>query len=407
MGIAGSVAESRPTTPLVVRKRQCSCTTAASVNRSRLKRSQSCARSLSRAGLWAHPRRPIIVGGERMSARIKETVWAAELASPPSKDQQKRLQTFSATYCPLLERTKVLKIVQSRIMSRRIFSPISIALLFVAISLRAAPTPTPTPKKSFFSNFKPRANPSATVGRTGAAVGRNSHLGVDRSALSPTPKPSPNAKPKSSTSTRKSPVASEKPIKTTKSPTPSSTATPRSTLSPPKEISPEMSSSPAESVSAAPTSAPSPTATSTPKPSPPPLAAETPTPTASPAVSRPTKIELTLTKFQPPRGSPGDRDYQSAQLSYRINVPNRMEYPAINFTVETSGGKLFERVFQLPSGSAFVEPDDRTEHTVALDPAPRTDWADAYGKTERAKFTWSIEGQTSGSTENSVKKSWP
>jgi hypothetical protein len=124
-------------------------------------------------------------------------------------------------------------------------------------------------------------------------------------------------------------------------------------------------------------------------------------------VSRPTKVELTLTKFQPPHGSPGDRDYRSAQLSYRISVPNRMEYPTINFTVETSSGKLFERVFQLPSGSAFVEPDDNTEHTVALDPVSRGDWADAYGKTERATFTWSIEGQSSGSTEKPVKKPWP
>jgi hypothetical protein len=124
-------------------------------------------------------------------------------------------------------------------------------------------------------------------------------------------------------------------------------------------------------------------------------------------VARPTKIELTLTKFQPPHGSPGDRDYRSAQLSYRISVPNRMEYPTINFAVETPSGKLFERVFQLPSGTDFVEPDDNTEHTVALDPVPRDDWREAYDKADRGTFSWSIEGQSSGSTEKSVKKSWP
>ncbi len=84
-----------------------------------------------------------------------------------------------------------------------------------------------------------------------------------------------------------------------------------------------------------------------------------------------------------------------------------MEYPTINFTVETPSGKLFERVFQLPSGSAPLEPDDNTEHRVALDPVARDDWANAYAKTDRAMFTWSIEGQSSGKIEKPVKKPWP
>ena len=84
-----------------------------------------------------------------------------------------------------------------------------------------------------------------------------------------------------------------------------------------------------------------------------------------------------------------------------------MEYPTINFTVETSSGKLFERVFRLPGGSAFVEPDDNTEHTVALDPVERDDWADAYAKTDRATFNRSIEGKLSGHSEMPLKKPWP
>jgi hypothetical protein len=124
-------------------------------------------------------------------------------------------------------------------------------------------------------------------------------------------------------------------------------------------------------------------------------------------VARPTKIELTLTKFEPPHGSRGDRDYRRAQLSYRINVPNRMEYPTINFTVETSSGKLFERVVRFPAGSTFIEPGDDTEHTVALDPVERDDWAEAYAKTDRAMFNWSIEGESSGGVEKSVRKPWP
>ncbi len=84
-----------------------------------------------------------------------------------------------------------------------------------------------------------------------------------------------------------------------------------------------------------------------------------------------------------------------------------MEFPTINFTVETLSGKLFERIFILPAGSAFIEPGDNTEHTVALDPVPRDDWADAYAKTGKATFNWSIEGQSSGHSEMPVNKSWP
>ena len=302
-------------------------------------------------------------------------------------------------------------------MSGRIIASLSVLLCGLALSLTVAatPTPTPTPKKSFFSNFKPRVNPSATAPRTGAAVGRGAHLGIDRSAQTPTPKPTSAPKSRSSASARKSPKPSATSFKTAKSPSPSTTATPQSTSSPKKETSPEeqlprILSTPAESISPSPTSAPTATATTTPKPTPSVTATATPTPTATASVSprpRPTKVELTLTKFQPQHGSPGDRDYRAAQLSYRINVPNRMEYPTINFTVETSSGKLFERMFQLPSGSAFVEPDENIEHTVALDPVARDDWRDAYAKTDRATFSWSIEGQSSGSTEKSVKKPWP
>src|SRR5690348_6896103 len=287
-------------------------------------------------------------------------------------------------------------------MSRQIFYVSAILLLGFASAVKpaATPSPTPAPKKSFFSSFKPRVNPSATVPRTGAAVGRGAHLGVDRTPQMPTPKSTSAPKSKSSALPRKSPAPATS-SKAAKSPAPTTTATPQGTALPKKETSPEeqlprILSTPAESISPSPTSAPSATATTTPKATP--SATATVTPTATASVSprpRPTKVELTLTKFQPAHGSPGDRDYRAAQLSYRISVPNRMEYPTIHFTIETSSGKLFERVFQLPSGSAFVEPDDNIEHTVALDPVGRDDWASAYAKTDRATFSWSIEGQSS------------
>jgi len=285
-------------------------------------------------------------------------------------------------------------------MCRRIFSLKSVLLLGLALSLNAAPTPTPTPtpkKKSFFPPFK--VNRSATPSSVGGAANRGAHMGVDRSAQTPPPRPTPTPKPKSTPSgARKSPTPTLSKAATS--------ATPRSTPSPQKEISPAAQPSPTSSPAANKTVPPTPTTTPSSSPSPTPTAS--PSPTASvPPVSRPTKTELTLTKFEPPHGTPGDRDYRSARLSYRINVPNRVEFPTINFTVETSSGKLFERIFTLPAGSAFIEPGDNSEHTVALDPVPRDDWADAYAKTDRATFNWSIEGQSSGRSEMPVKKPWP
>ena len=274
-------------------------------------------------------------------------------------------------------------------MNRRIFSLKSALVLGLALSLNAAPTPTPTPtptpKRPFFS-FKPNVNRSATPSRVGSAANRGAHMGVDRSAQTPAPRPTPTPKSNSSPSgARKSPTPTLS--KAAKSAMPSSTPSPQKEISPPAQSSP-MSSAGTESVPPASTPSPSPTASISP-------------------VSRSTKTELTLTKFEPPHGSPGDRDYRSARLSYRINVPNKIEFPTINFTVETSSGKLFERVFTLPAGSAFIEPGDNTEHTVALDPAARDDWADAYAKTDRATFNWSIEGQSSGHSEKPLKKPWP
>lgn len=288
-------------------------------------------------------------------------------------------------------------------MSGNFFWLKSALLLGLVLSLNAAPTPTPTPtpKRSFFPAFKPRVNPSATPSRVGSAAKRGAHMGLDRSAQTPVPRPTPTPTPKSKSSqpgARKSPTPT--PSKAEKS------ATPSSTPSPQKEILPVARSSSVGSESVTPNPTPSPTSTPTPSPTPSPTASVSPTATISP-VSRPTRIELTFSKFEPPHGSPGDRDYRSARLSYRINVPNRMEFPTINFTVETSSGKLFERLFTLPAGSAFIEPSDDTEHTVALDPVPRDDWADVYAKTDRATFNWSIEGQSSGHSEMPVKKPWP
>ena len=84
-----------------------------------------------------------------------------------------------------------------------------------------------------------------------------------------------------------------------------------------------------------------------------------------------------------------------------------MEFPVINFTAESASGKLLQRRFELPKGSGSLEPGDTIERTVALDPAPRDDWADAYRKSDQATFTWSVEGQSSGDVQKPVNKAWP
>ena len=123
----------------------------------------------------------------------------------------------------------------------------------------------------------------------------------------------------------------------------------------------------------------------------------------------PNSVSITLLKFEPVEGSPDEPNYRSARLSYRINVPGtrKVEFPTINFAVEAGGGKLFERRFALPAGSAFLEPGEGIERTVALDPSPRDDWAAAHTKAEKATFSWSIEGQGSGQVEMPLHKAWP
>jgi hypothetical protein len=287
---------------------------------------------------------------------------------------------------------------KTKFMTRKIISFIFVfglaAITSISVMAAASPTPTPTPKKKSF--LKPTVNPSATPSKAGAALGRGGRIGADRPLPSATPKatatPKSKAKASPSPARKKSPTPTATPGKTTKSPTPNASASPKKETSP----KPQPSPTPPPSPSPSPVETVSPTPTATPAES---VAASTPTP--------PSKLELTLTKFEPPHGKPGDPDYRSARLSYRINVPSKMEFPAIDFAVESSSGKLFERHFALPAGSAFIEPGDATERSVALDAASVDNWADVYAKSENAKFTWSIEGQGSGEIEKSVKKSWP
>jgi hypothetical protein len=116
-----------------------------------------------------------------------------------------------------------------------------------------------------------------------------------------------------------------------------------------------------------------------------------------------------MTKFEPMRGTPGKADYHTARLTYRIHVGGKakVEFPTINFAVETTGGKLFERRFTLPAGSASLEPGDSIDRTVSLDPVASGDWNAAYDKADKAKFSWSVEGQGRGEIEKPVHKTWP
>lgn len=108
------------------------------------------------------------------------------------------------------------------------------------------------------------------------------------------------------------------------------------------------------------------------------------------------------------KGLPGQPDYRSARLSYRINVggPGKVEFPVIDFSVESPAGKIFQRHFELP-GRDFLEPGPGIDRTVSLDQVSGDDWAGIYQKTDQAKFSWSIKGQSNGEVEKPVHKAWP
>ncbi len=107
------------------------------------------------------------------------------------------------------------------------------------------------------------------------------------------------------------------------------------------------------------------------------------------------------------QGSPGEANYRNARLSYRITAGStKLNFPAINFSVESGSQKFLERHFTPPPGTDALEPGQSVERTISLDPAPAADAA-AHAKIDKVKFTWSIDAQSSGAVEMPLNKSWP
>lgn len=108
------------------------------------------------------------------------------------------------------------------------------------------------------------------------------------------------------------------------------------------------------------------------------------------------------------QGMPGQPNYRSPQLFYRINVggSGKTPFPIIDFAVESSAGALFQRHFELP-GNDFLEPGPPIDRAVALDPVAGEDWAKIYEKADSAKFKWSVKGKSSGGVEKPLHKAWP
>ena len=106
---------------------------------------------------------------------------------------------------------------------------------------------------------------------------------------------------------------------------------------------------------------------------------------------------------------PGEAGYRAPRLTYQLinGGAQKVAFPPLDFTVETAAGKLFHRRFELPPGSAFVEPGPPIDRAISLDPTFETDWSDLYKKADKARFTWSIEGQGNGEAEKPVHKAWP
>ena len=119
-------------------------------------------------------------------------------------------------------------------------------------------------------------------------------------------------------------------------------------------------------------------------------------------------LQITLIKFEPMQGdAPGGPNFRSPKLTYRITTGERIPFPAIDFAVSTSAGKLFQRHFELAAGSAFIEPGSAIDRTVSLDPTFEDNWAELYKGAEKANFIWSIEGKGNGSIEKPVHQAWP
>lgn len=119
---------------------------------------------------------------------------------------------------------------------------------------------------------------------------------------------------------------------------------------------------------------------------------------------------MKLVKFEPASGdSPDAAGFRAPQLTYRITTAeaHKMPFPSIDFGVETDSGKLFSRHFELPAGTAFVEPGEGIDRTVSLDPSFGENWGDLYKKSELAKFTWSIADEENGEVQKPVHKPWP
>jgi hypothetical protein len=161
-------------------------------------------------------------------------------------------------------------------------------------------------------------------------------------------------------------------------------------------------------VKAQPKSSPTPTATVKKENARPtdavPLAAQT---SVSP---RPEKsvVNITFTKFEPMRGEPGEPNYSNARLTYQIKVSGseNINFPTIHFSIEGSQ-KLFARHFVPPAGTSPLQPGESFQRIVSLDPTFEGEWSDAYEKTDKAKFSWSIEGQPGESVEMPLHKPWP
>ena len=107
-------------------------------------------------------------------------------------------------------------------------------------------------------------------------------------------------------------------------------------------------------------------------------------------------------------GSPGEPNYRNAQLSYRITASGsaKLDFPVINFSVESASQKLLERHAAPAAGTAALEPGQPVERTISLDPAADAD-SSTYDKIDKAEFNWSIEGQPGGAVEMPLRKAWP
>jgi hypothetical protein len=132
-------------------------------------------------------------------------------------------------------------------------------------------------------------------------------------------------------------------------------------------------------------------------------------------------INVTLVSFTPMAGTPGEKDFKIATLTFRIEASSPVTVPEASFYVESApfnDGPMHKPPITLfihpgtflgPPGTT-LDPAHPMERTIWLTSQENVfpNWLLAYNQTENATFRWVISGQPLGGlVVKQLHKPWP